>query len=292
MVDPLLPIAISLDHQSTYLPPEARDLILGQVSQKDLERDADRDVEWIAPVRRALHVLKGAVSRDYVDLNRPRGLVQDENGRQGVIYTCTLYEQPLYPRGYQISDKEREERLSRFWDPFYHSLKSDLMDPTVRLCVRFHHFPHRAPPLIDPRRPFRPHIVLSNRGTMEKGDRETAPPIGGAPPSCHPELFRFMLKRLRELFPKEWEIRGNDPFRGGYTTAFSADVKLLQDKFNLTRSFLGTVQLETRVELFREDNPEGYPWVVRGQDASALLRGYTQVIEETLEAFKQVERWF
>ena len=101
-----------------------------------------------------------------------------------------------------------------------------------------------------------------------------------------------MLKRLRELFPKEWDIRGNHPFRGGYATAFCADPKLLQEKFKVTPSFLGTVQLETRVELFREDSPEGYPWVVRGQDAVMFRDRYTQLIEETLEAFKQVEPWF
>lgn len=292
MPDAILPIAISFDHQSTYLPADAKELILRQVTVQDLERDADRDVEWITPVRRALHLLKGSVCRDYVDLNRPRGLLQDENGRQGVIYTHTLYGQPLYPQGHQISEKEREERLTRYWDPFYDSLKSDLMDPRVRLCLRCHHFPQRAPPLIDPNRPYRPHIVLSNRGTIETGERENAFPIQGTPPACHPELFRFMLRRLRELFPKEWEIWGNDPFRGGYTTAFCADPNLLKEKFKVTPSFLGTVQLETRVELFREDSPEGYPWVVRGQDASVLLSRYTQLIEETLEAFKQVEPWF
>ena len=281
-----LPIAISLEHQSTYLPEEARDLILRHITVQDLERDADRDVEWIAPVRRALRVLKGNISRDYVDLNRPRDAVLDEQGRQGAIYTHTLYGQPLYPDGYQISEKEREGRLKKYWDPFYESLKTDFMDPKVRLCFRVHHFPNRAPPLIDPKRPTRPNIVLSNRGKMETGEKEADPS------ACHPEVFRFMLRRLRELFPKEWDIRGNDPFRGGYTTAFCADRKLLEEKFNVTSSFLGTVQLETRIELFREDSPEGYPWVVRGQDAVMIRDRYTQLIEETLEAFKQAGPWF
>ena len=292
MPEAVLPIAISLEHQSTYLPNEARDLFLRQVTVRDLERDADRDVEWIAPLRRALHVLKGTVSRDYVDLNRPRNALVDENGRQGAIYTHTLHGQPLYPDGHRISEKEREDRLKKYWDPFYGSLKTELMDPKVRLCARVHHFPHRAPPLIDPNRAFRPHMVLSNRGEMETGEKESASPIDGTPPACHPEVFRFMLRRLRELSPKDWDIRGNDPFRGGYTTEFSADPKLLQEKFKVTPSFLGTVQLETRVELFREDSPEGYPWVVRGQDAVILRDRYTQLIEETLETFKQVEPWF
>ena len=275
MPEALLPISISLEHQSSYLPKEAQELILRQVTLQDLERDADRDVEWIAP-RRALHLLKGNISRDFVDLNRPRDAVLDEQGRPGAIYTHTLYGQPLYPDGYQISTGEREERLKKYWDPYYDALKTDLMDPNVRLCVRIHHFPHRAPPLIDPNRSLRPHIVLSS----------------GISPACHPEVFRFMLGRLRELFPKEWDIRGNDPFRGGYATAFSADPKLLREKFKVTPSFLGTVQLETRVELFREDSPEGYPWVVRGQDAVMFRNRYAQLMEETLEAFKQTEPWF
>jgi len=273
-----LPISISLDHQSTYLPKEAQDLILKQVAQRDLDRDADRDVEWISPVKRALHVLRGTVSRDYVDLNRPRGLAKGNEGHgPGVVYTHTLHGQPLYTQGYRISEEEREERLRRFWDPYYEKLKADLMDPRVRLCLRMHHFPHRAPVMIDPSRSYRPHVVLSH-----------CPAAG---PACHPEVFDFMLKRLRELLPKEWDIRGNDPFQGGYTSRFSADPTLLREKFKGTPSFLGTVQLETRVELFREDSPEGYPWVVRGQDAARFVRSYIRLIEETLEVFQQVEPW-
>lgn len=275
----LLPISISLEHQSTYLPREAKELILRQVTQKDLERDADRDVAWIAPIKRSLLVLRGNVSRDYVDLNRPRDLIQGEDGKPGVLYTHTLYGQPLYPDGYRMSQEEREGRLSDFWDPFYQALRADLLDPKVRLCIRFHHFAHKAPPLIDPNRSLRPHIVLSNCGHM-------------SPSACHPEVFRFMLQRLRELFPKEWDIRGNDPFRGGYATAFSAGEELLEEKFRVTPSFLGTVQLETRVELFREESPEGYPWVIRGQDALLFRESYTKLIEETLGTFQQVEPWF
>ena len=292
MADEPFPISISLDHQSFFIPEETRTLILSQVTRKDLERDADRDVAWIAPVARARRVLKGTVSRDYVDLNRPRDAVVDELGRPGAIYTHTLYGQPLYPLGHSVSKEERERRLKEYWDPYYASLEADFMDPEIRFCIRLHHFPHKAPPFIDPNRPLRPHLVLSNRAKAQTGERETASPIGGTPPSCSPEVFRFLLKRLRELFPEEWDIRGNDPFRGGYTSTHFTDGKRLAEKFEVTRSFLGTVQLETRVELFREDSPEGYPWVVRGQDAQMFQRRYAQAMEETLTAFPHVEPWF
>lgn len=228
-----LPLVISVPHCSGRIPGEIRAGIA--LTDHQIEESTDMGTREIFGSLNAEVVLCSRWSRLVVDLNRD----PQRRDPMGVVPLVDYFGRPVYETGALPEEDEIRERLTEFYRPYHHRLRSALGQRRIRGLIDCHSLSGKAPPGAPDAGRKREDIVLSNNG-----DRNGRMTRALGPTTCSPEL----LGLLKDSFLKAgFSVTLNRPYTGGFiVTHYGDDLRAL-GKFAL--------QLEINQELFA--GPEG-----------------------------------
>jgi N-formylglutamate amidohydrolase len=217
----MLPLLVSTPHCSGHVPhwifasmaetgedPEAL--------RRRIFREGDPFTDEIFHIPEALMILNAPASRFVADLNRERG----EVGENGVIKLTDFGRRPFFPNGYSVGPRERELRLSLYYDPYHRALEQAL-SPAGRAGIRFfldgHSMTSQGPALGPDHDEPRPALCIGNFGD-DRGE-----PVAGMSTSCPPDQARRIRDLLGDLLADVIRESGlpegpalNRPFDGGH----------------------------------------------------------------------------
>lgn len=214
----MLPLLISTPHCSGHVPhwlfasmtetgedPESL--------RRRIFREGDPFTDEIFHVPEAAITVNALASRFVADLNRAR----DEGGENGVIKLTDFERRPFFPSGYVVGPRERELRLSLYYDPFHRALEKALVGGDIRFFIDGHSMTADGPALGPDQDEARPALCIGNFGDA-RGES-----VGGAPTSCPPEQARrirdFLADSLADVLRESGLPEGpalNTPFDGGH----------------------------------------------------------------------------
>lgn len=218
----MLPLLVSTPHSSGHVPYWILERMLrtgeGEAAlRRRLFREGDPYTDALFNIPDAEVTVNASASRFVADLNRER----DEAGENGVIKLTDFERRPFYPTGYELSPREREMRLSQYYDPYHGALEKalsgrDSEGGRIRFFLDGHSMTALGPAIGPDRGEPRPALCIGNFGDAE-GD-----PVSG-PVSCAPPLARGIRDRLAELLKGPIADSGlsegpalNRPFDGGH----------------------------------------------------------------------------
>ena len=173
----VLPLLVLTPHSSGHIPAEvlmqmlASDFFNNELRTKHLkhifnEGDPYTDLIFNVPDAHCLHAF---VSRFVVDLNRFR----DNKKANGVIKMVDFAEQPLYPKGFNLTEPEREARLNRYFDSFHAEIERILKTQSIKLLIDGHSMAVTGPNLGPDKGKVRPALTLMTGGDA-KGEAKKA----------------------------------------------------------------------------------------------------------------------
>jgi formiminoglutamase len=194
-----LPLIVSIPHGGLEVPSEVADLQMLNADQVRVDGD-EGAAEIYALEGSVRHVLRTSVARAFVDLNRP----PNDRGRDGVVKTHTIFEEPIYRR--PLSEGEAQRLIERYWQPYQAELRRLAADPAIRLGIDGHTMAAIGPPIARDAGQRRPRVCLGDGG------------------GAFPEAWKDSLTRhFRDQFGDD--VVWNEPFRGGYITREMGSVK-------------------------------------------------------------------
>jgi len=247
-----LPLVVSIPHSGTFVPLEIARGFAGP--EIEALPDTDFHLERLYDFASALgaEVLVARTSRYVVDLNRPRDGAPLYPGRAEteVVPTRSFAGAPIWRPGREPDQKEREERLGAFWDPYHRELRRILERLRERhgyaLLFDAHSIRGEVPRLVQGRLP---DLMLGSAGGR----------------SCDPRI----RDAVREVLENGgYDFRLDDPFRGGYITR----------GYGRPSEGVHALQLEMSQRIYMEEDP---PWTYR-EDRAAALR---PLLRRALETF-------
>lgn len=214
----MLPLLVSTPHCSGHVPhwifanmaetgeqPEAL--------RRRIYREGDPCTDEIFHVPEAAVTVNALASRFVVDLNRER----TEEGENGVIKLTDFERRPFFPSGYTVSPRERDLRLSLYYDPFHQALEKAMADGTIRFFIDGHSMTSHGPAIGPDHDEPRPALCIGNFGDGEGN------PVSGVPTSCpgvQARRIRDLLSdSLGEILRESGLTEGarlNQPFDGGH----------------------------------------------------------------------------
>ena len=223
----MLPLLVSTPHSSGHVPYWilARMLQTGESEaglRRRLFKEGDPFTDALFNIPDADTTLNAPASRFVADLNRER----NEAGANGVIKLTDFERRPFYPTGYQLSPKEREMRLSLYYDP-YHAALEKALGPggasgpgpgggRIRFFLDGHSMTAQGPAIGPDQGKPRPALCIGNFGDTD------GEPVSG-PVSCAAPLARGIRDKLAELLKGPIDESGlpegpalNHPFDGGH----------------------------------------------------------------------------
>lgn len=257
---PRLPILISIPHCGTEFPPELQDRFLPEI----LEYPDDTD--WFVHSlydfceRHGVTIIQSRYSRYVIDLNRdPAGqnLYDDGRTETGLLPDKTFAGAPLYKDGRGPTPCEVEERLLKYFVPYYRKIESVLRE--LRLTSRqvmlwdAHSIPRHVPSVRA--EPF-PDLMLGNQ------DGKTA----------HPKLVELALAKLSR--GNRFKVANNNPFKGGYITRY----------FGKPANRVHALQLEMSQDVYLD--PE------KGTFDSARAERIQPILHDTIMSLAELLRRF
>jgi N-formylglutamate deformylase len=194
-----LPILVLTPHSSAQVPSDILAEMLGsqifssEARQKRLEwlfleGDQYTDLIYQAPEAYNLHA---QTTRFVVDLNRAR----NEGGENGVIKLTDFEKRSLYPEGFVLSAKKREERLRRYFDTFHAEVEATLAANDIRLIVDGHSMQPHGPKISPTPGVPRPAITL-----MTCSDENGQPLKADGHSSISPEQTKVVMALLEKHF--------------------------------------------------------------------------------------------
>jgi N-formylglutamate deformylase len=215
----MLPLLVSTPHCSGHVPhwlfasmtetgeaPEAL--------RRRIFREGDPFTDEIFHIPEAAITVNALASRFVADLNRAR----DEGGENGVIKLTDFERRPFFPSGYAVSPRERELRLSLYYDPYHQALEKALSGSTIRFFLDGHSMTSEGPALGPDQDEPRPALCIGNFGD-ERGE----PVPGQGAVSCPPDQARrirdFLSETLADVLRESGLPEGvvlNRPFDGGH----------------------------------------------------------------------------
>ncbi|HKP94713.1 MAG TPA: N-formylglutamate amidohydrolase [Fibrobacteria bacterium] len=219
----MLPILVSTPHSSGHVPywMLARMLQTGESEsglRRRLFKEGDPFTDALFNIPEAEITINAPASRFVADLNRDR----NESGENGVIKLTDFERRAFYPTGYVLSPKEREMRLSLYYDPYHAALEKAFLDGRdqgggrIRFFLDGHSMTAQGPAIGPDQGKPRPALCIGNFGDRD-GD-----PVSG-PVSCAPPLARGIRDRLAQLLKDPIAASGlpqgsalNQPFDGGH----------------------------------------------------------------------------
>jgi N-formylglutamate deformylase len=173
-----------MPHASGAVPDDVLEAMLGPAEQLEISRrrllrhifaEGDPYTDEIFAIQ-GVHLLPAEVSRFVVDLNRRR----HDKSENGIVKLVDFSGQPLYPDGFGLSDEEREQRLSRYWEPYHRRIERLLEEQPVRLLVDGHSMTAWGPSLGPDQGRARPALTLmtggDSNGEPKRGEHSSVPP--------------------------------------------------------------------------------------------------------------------
>lgn len=215
----MLPLLVSTPHCSGHVPHWlfANMVETGETPEalrRRIFREGDPFTDEIFHIPEAAVTVNALASRFVADLNRDRG----EAGENGVIKLTDFERRPFFPSGYSVSTRERELRLSLYYDPYHQALEKALAGSAIRFFLDGHSMTAQGPAIGPDQDESRPAFCIGNFG-----DGRGEPVPGNGPVSCPPDQARrirdFLAASLADLIRESGVSEGpvlNSPFDGGY----------------------------------------------------------------------------
>lgn len=195
------PLLISIPHLGTHIPGELRPLYT-DVALTVADTDWHLDVLYDFARELGATLLGARVSRYVIDLNRPPNDESLYPGQTttGLCPTETFRGEPIYQAGRAPDDKEKQRRVSLYWQPYHDVLAGELgrlrsEHPNV-LLWEAHSIASTLPRLFDGKLPD------LNIGTQD--GRTAAPAIEAA--------------TVKAAASSSYTTVANGRFKGGYIT--------------------------------------------------------------------------
>lgn len=214
----MLPLLVSTPHCSGHVPhwlfaSMAETGESPEALRRRIFREGDPFTDEIFHVPEAAVTVNALASRFVADLNRAR----DEEGENGVVKLTDFERRPFFPSGYAVSPRERELRLSLYYDPYHLAMEKALSGSTIRFFIDGHSMTAQGPAIGPDQDEARPALCIGNFGD-ERGES-----VGGAPVSCPADLARRIRDLLSESLADVIRESGlsegpalNKPFDGGH----------------------------------------------------------------------------
>lgn len=223
------PLLISVPHAGTNLSPGLAERLTPQAAGLfDTDWFVDRLYDFAAEL--GISLIKANYSRYVIDLNRPIDGAPLYPGKteSSLTPTTTFDGFPIYKNGAAPSGDEIHARISTYWQPYHHKLKSEL----DRLCQRHgrvllwdaHSIKARLPRFFEGRLP-----------DLNFGSADGR--------SCAPEITANLLKLAQKEGAYSHVLNGR--FKGGYITRHYGD----------PQSNIHAVQLEIAQDIYMQEDP-------------------------------------
>lgn len=196
-----LPVLISIPHGGAACPAELTDRVA--IGAPELMDDIDPYTGEIFDMGRSVRsVLRAAVARTFIDLNRPRDDRPPANP-DGVVKTVTIHGIPVYLPGRQPGDDLVERLLAEHWVPYHERLREAVRDPALELALDCHSMAAVGPDVGPDTGVPRPAVCIGCAG-------------GAACDTATARKFAACIRREFGL-PAD-EVTIDEPFAGGYIT--------------------------------------------------------------------------
>jgi len=203
------PLLITVIHGGEKIPSELRQY--NNLTYSDILKDIDTFSRDIYDVSKGVQqYLDTEVARPYIDLNRAVYDRPPEN-KDGVIKTETVFQVPVYKRGFFPDENLTEKILQKYYYPFYSVLSEREAFPNLLAGFDCHTMLPLSPPVSSAPGIKRPLICLSNGG-----DREGKPLSKNKKTSCSADFIQQLAESFIHVLQCGKEQIGiNNPFRGG-----------------------------------------------------------------------------
>ena len=212
-----LPMLVSVPHGGMTVPEQYRRRL--QMSPLEIAIDGDTWTGELYDFRGKVQAFQVAdVARILVDLNRGTHDLPDRNP-DGVVKTRSVSGKFIWARGQELTDKEISELLEAYYHPYHQALERFVQNRDLKLAVDCHTMLRRDPTGKPGHRKMRPVFCISNRGSQD-GSRDNEHLT--ASPEVMEQFRRLLEQRFAHLagLSEAGLVRINDPFRGGYITAY------------------------------------------------------------------------
>ena len=186
----ILPLLLSVPHAGLEIPDAVAPICA--LTREEIENDGDEGAGEIYNLRHLVQeYVTTTVARAIVDINRP----EDDRGKDGVVKTHTIWNQPIYREA--LTEDLVERLLEDYYHPYHRQLTA--LAGSTRLAVDCHTMVAVGPPISPDPGVERPLVCL--------GDGDGACP-------------RPWVEALAECFIRHFgdDVTINKPFRGGYIT--------------------------------------------------------------------------
>lgn len=206
--DKQIPILISAPHAGSELPASCKETMIPEILADLLDVDWHVDKLYDFAKELGISIIVPRYARYLVDLNRPRDnrpLYTDSRQQTGVVSTKDFSRNEIYKAGRKPTEKEIEQRLKDFYDPYHEKLENEL----EKLCQN-----HRKILLFEAHsiRRFVPEIKAEPFPDFTLSDFNQK--------SCENRLSKLALSTMKNL---DMNCSYNTPFAGGYITRYYAE---------------------------------------------------------------------
>ncbi len=214
-----LPFVISLPHCSDKIPERIRPHIV--LTRNEMLDSVDVGVREIFGCLPAERVLCAPWSRLVVDLNRS----PDQRGAKGLAPLVDYHGRPVYDPHATPDEKEIEDRLTAYYQPYHRQLQNALQIPHIKGLLDCHSLKNIGPPGAPDAGKERKDIVLGNNG----GPGGENNPVRGKI-ICPSALLNFMKRVFEEA---GFSVSLNIPYAGGFITTHYGRMLVTNNKMAL-----------------------------------------------------------
>lgn len=225
-----LPILLSIPHGGIDIPSE----VSNRIKLTPLERliDSDTRTRQLFDLSESVSAcVETPIARSIIDVNRDY-----RNDWCNVFKSHSRNGKPVWKKGMYPTQLERQILLDRYYHPYHQRLTSFLKEKGIRLAVDAHAMIAKKHIDNSAERQTRPLFCISNRGSKDPRfpEKNLTAPFW---------IMKILKKNLEDVFSKillfeiEDVVKINDPFRGGYITAFHGkkpEVPFIQLEVNRT----------------------------------------------------------
>jgi N-formylglutamate deformylase len=260
--DGQVPLLISIPHCGTEVPDSVAHLFQPEFRLHCPDTDWHVDLVYSLALEMDFPLIASRFSRYVVDLNRPlstKTLYEDGRSETPLIPRRTFAGVPIYLSDDhdQVSAKENEQRIKRFYEP-YHSKVTEILDRLrtshKRILFFDAHSIKRSVPSIQ-ESPF-PDLILGSNDGM----------------SADSDLVRCAIDALSK---SRYEVALNQPFKGGQLTR----------AMGKPNSGINALQLEMSQDIYMNEETLLLD-VAKLKALQECLRGLLTVLTKQLERGK------
>lgn len=221
-----LPLLVTLPHGGTGVPSHMADRMNLSPLERLIDSDPRTDELFNFPGR-VQSFLSCQMARSIVDVNRDY-----RNDEKHVFRTHSQNKKPVWREGAYPNQEERRALLLAYYHPFHQRIKEEMESQDFKLAIDGHAMV--AKKHMKEGHQLRPLFCISNRGSKDPNypEKNVTAPFW---------LMKLLKKNFEEVFagfaPASTKeiVKINDPFRGGYITAYhgkNPDIPYVQIEVN------------------------------------------------------------